>query len=180
MVAATYILLLLGVLGALDIAFYHAVSHGIRSHPDARHELIVHSLRGPTYATLFVVVPNIVCGGALFWLLIAVYVIDLVISIVDFWLERRSRAFLGGLPSGEYVLHILIAMAFGALVAATFYEGYGWTLEPTGFVYRPAPVPALVRVVMAAMAVVVMYSAVLDLVAVARMRGVPDRAVNES
>jgi hypothetical protein len=34
----------------------------------------------------------------------------------DFMLERHSRESFGGLPSGEYVLHIILAMLFGALV----------------------------------------------------------------
>ncbi len=176
MVAATYILLALGLLGALDIALYHSVSHGIRSHPDSRHELIVHSFRGPTYATLFIVVPNLGPGGAFFWALIALYAVDVAISIWDFAIERKSREFLGGLPSGEYVLHIFMAMCFGALVAATFFEGYHLAAEPSRLVYEPAAVPAIVRAAIAVLALAVRYSGAQDVLAVVRMRKEPRRA----
>mgnify|MGYP003636636055 CR=1 FL=1 len=83
---------------------------------------MVHSLRGPTYAALFLVIPNLVLQGFYFWCLLALFVFDVVISIVDFALERESRRLLGGLPSGEYVLHIIIAMLFGGLVTAVCLE----------------------------------------------------------
>jgi hypothetical protein len=71
MAVPTYILFVLGCLGAADILLYHSVSHGIRSHHDSRLELVVHSLRGPIYAALFVLVPNFAMQGGFFWLLIA-------------------------------------------------------------------------------------------------------------
>src|SRR5688500_10822937 len=55
---ATYLLFVLGLLGAADIAIFHSVAHGIRSHPDSAMELFTHSLRGPTYAALFILIPN--------------------------------------------------------------------------------------------------------------------------
>src|SRR5262245_896654 len=108
MAIATYILFVLGALGATDILLYHSVAHGIRHHVDCRHELVVHSLRGPTYATLFVLIPNVGLHGLYFWALVALLVVDVTISIVDFVLERHARAFLGGLPTGEYILHIFL------------------------------------------------------------------------
>jgi hypothetical protein len=110
MEAATYLLFVLGCLGATDILVYHCIAHGIRSHPDSRAELVVHSLRGPTYATLFLFVPNFAFHGLFFWCLMGLFVVDVGISICDFALERRSRQFFGGLPSGEYVLHIIIGV----------------------------------------------------------------------
>src|SRR5213593_4797619 len=112
----TYILFLLGCLGAADIALFHSVAHGIRSHPESAGELITHSLRGPTYAALFALIPNFVMQGSFAWGLLALFVFDVAISIWDFWLEQGSRRFLGGLPSGEYVLHMFMAIFFGALV----------------------------------------------------------------
>jgi hypothetical protein len=171
MVAATYILFVLGCLGAIDIAIYHTFAHGIRSHPDSRRELLVHSLRGPTYATLFLVIPNLGLHGLFFWFLIGLFVADVAISIADFALERDSRSYFGGLPSGEYILHILIAMFFGALVTAVFFEAIAWASLPTSLTYDPAPVHILLRLVMAVMAVVVLVSGVQDLVAAQRLRG---------
>jgi hypothetical protein len=170
MAIATYILFVLGALGATDILVYHTVAHGIRHHVGARHELVVHSLRGPTYALLFVLIPNVALHGFFFWLLVGLLCVDVTISIVDFVLERSSRAFLGGLPTGEYILHILLAMLFGALVTSILHGAATWRTLPTAIVYDPADVPAVLRLVMTfVMAPLVMMSGVLDALAVRRL-----------
>ncbi|KAA0131764.1 hypothetical protein FYZ48_26910 [Gimesia chilikensis] len=178
MAVATYILFVLGCLGATDIALYHSFSHGIRQHLDSRAELIVHSLRGPTYAMLFVVIPNFVMQGAFFWCLLLLFVVDVLISIVDFALERESRRLLGGLPSGEYVLHIMLAMLFGALVTAVCLEAGAWRSLPSRFYYQPADVPALLRGVLVVMAVLVLISGIQDAMAAWRLYNIPERATS--
>jgi hypothetical protein len=176
MEAASCLLFALGCLGATDIALYHSVAHGIRSHPDSRAELVTHSLRGPTYAALFVLVPNFVLYGAYFWCLIALFALEVAISICDFALERRSRQFLGGLPSGEYVLHTVMAMFFGALVTAVCFGAGDWARLPTQVRYAPAEVPTLLRYAMGVMAVLVFVSGVQDGVAVIRLHGRKSRS----
>jgi hypothetical protein len=176
MVASTYLLFALGVLGAADIAMYHSLSHGIRSHPDSRAELITHSLRGPTYAILFLTLPNFALAGWWFGALVALLLFDVLISLVDFALEKRSRQFFNGLPSGEYVLHTLIAMVFGGLVSSIFYEGGNGFFQPTTFVYAPADVPSTLRVVFVIMAALVLLSGIQDAMAVVRLAKIPPRA----
>src|SRR5215472_1227318 len=120
----TYLLFALGCLGAADILLFHSVAHGIRSHVDSVGELVTHSLRGPTYAALFLLIPNFELDGLFAWALVTLFVFDVGISIWDFSLEQGSRRFLGGLPSGEYVLHMLMAMVFGALVTSFLSFGH--------------------------------------------------------
>ncbi|SPE50550.1 hypothetical protein SBV1_1160008 [Verrucomicrobia bacterium] len=91
----TYILFLLGCFGAADIALFHSVAHGIRSHPDSARELVTHSLRGPTYAALFLLIPNFAMQGLFAWGPLALFVFDVGISIWDFWLEQGSRRLFG-------------------------------------------------------------------------------------
>jgi hypothetical protein len=173
MAVATYVLLALGFLGATDIAVYHTLAHGIRHHVNCRTELVVHSLRGPTYALLFILIPNFVLQGAWFWLLVGLFVFDLAISIADFSLEGQSRRFFGGLPTGEYVLHIFLAMLFGALVMAVALEVGHWATMPTRLSYQPAQVPWLLRCLMMIMAGLVFASGVQDAVAAVRLRQMP-------
>lgn len=169
MEVATYILFVLGCLGATDILLYHSVSHGIRSHHDSRFELVVHSLRGPTYAALFILVPNFAMRGGFFWLLIGIFAFDVCISLTDFILEGASREFFGGLPTGEYVLHIVLAMLFGALVTSVLYSAGSWAGMSTRLAYEPADVPVLLRALMAFMAVLVLGSGAMDLKAALRL-----------
>jgi len=176
MEAATYILFVLGCLGAADIALFHSVAHGIRSHPDSAKELVTHSLRGPTYAALFVFIPNFLMQGTYGWLLIGLFVFDVAISIWDFSLEQSSRRFLGGLPRGEYVLHIVIAMLFGALVASLVPSLSDWLRAPTRLAYEPGNVPWQLRGVMLVMAILVFYSGCQDGLAALRLRKQPKRS----
>lgn len=169
MEVATYILFILGVLGATDILLYHSVSHGIRSHHASRLELVVHSLRGPTYAALFILVPNFAMQGGFFWLLIGILVFDVAISLGDFAIERASREFFGGLPTGEYILHIILAMLFGALVTSVLYSVGAWANMPTRLAYEPATVPNLLRALMVFMALLVFCSGAMDLKAALKL-----------
>ena len=166
----TYILFLLGCLGAADIALFHSVAHGIRSHPDSVAELVTHSLRGPTYATLFLFIPNFEMHGLFAWCLMALLAFDVGISIWDFSLEQGSRRLLGGLPSGEYVLHMVMAIVFGALVATIACFGQHWFAAHTRLVYRPAAVPTVLRFALAIMAVAVFVSGIQDAAAALRLR----------
>src|SRR5262249_8669450 len=95
---ASWLLLVIGFVGAADIVFYHTLAQPLPAHPPARAELVVHSWRGPTYLLLFVLVPNFALHGLWYWALLGLLVLDLAISVCDFALEKESRCELGGLP----------------------------------------------------------------------------------
>ena len=171
MAVASYLLFVLGCLGAADILLFHTIAHGIRKHPDARTELMPHALRGPTYAALFLVVPNLATHGFYFAGLLLLLLFDVSISLWDFWLEPKSRRFFGGLPAGEYLLHSVMAMVFGALVAAILFGAGHWAWLPTRIEYQPASLPDLLRLLMAVMAVLVLLSGIQDAIAVVRLSG---------
>ena len=165
----SYILLLLGCLGAADIALFHSVAHGIRSHRDSVRELITHSLRGPTYAALFVLIPNFEAHGLCAWGLVALFALDVGISIWDFSLEQDSRRYLGGLPSGEYVLHMLMAMVFGALVTSYLWQAKPCFSGEPRLLYAPTGVPAALRFTLLVMAILVFVSGIQDATAACRL-----------
>jgi hypothetical protein len=171
MSAAIWILFALGLLGATDIVLFHTLSHGIRRHPDCRTELLVHALRGPTYALLFGVLPNFALHGLWYWALCALLAFDLGLSVWDFAIERRSRARLGGLPTGEYLLHVLMAILFGAFVALLLEATAPWPDLATAVVWQPAAVPEPLRWILLAMALGVFVSGAQDFAARGRLRG---------
>lgn len=170
MIAANYLLFLLGLLGGTDILLYHSISHGIRSNAESKWELITHSFRGPTYAALFFLVPNFELHGSFAIALIALLAFDVAISILDFSMERQSRQLLGGLPSGEYVLHMIMAMLFGAFAASLAPSLGTWIDLPAGIHHNPALAPDWLRMTMASMALMVLYSGVIDARAAFRVR----------
>ena len=165
---ACLLLLAVGALGALDILLFHTLEHRLHHQPSARRELVTHALRGPTYATLFLVVPNLALSGAWFWALAGLLAFDVAISIWDFSLERTSRAPMGGLPTGEYVLHSVVAVLFGAFATCWLIGSWDGHDAPTAAAVAPA-VPDAVRALFALMAVGVLGTASLDALAVRRL-----------
>jgi hypothetical protein len=170
MTIATYLLFVLGCMGAADIVLFHAIAQSIRRHWESRHELVAHSLRGPTYAALFVLVPNCVMQGTWFWVLAALLAVSLAILLWDFAIERRSRRLFGGPPTGEYVLHIVMGIVFVGLLAATLLESSPWARLPTKITWEPAPVPSVLRWILTLMSIPVLLNGVMDLVAALRVR----------
>ncbi len=169
MTTPSILLFVLGILGATDILLFHMLAHDLRRQARSRAELVTHFLRGPTYCALFLLVPNYRFHGGWFFALAALLAVDVVISIVDFWLERDSRAPLGGLPRGEYVLHVLLAMTFGAMVCSIAYEGGPLRLEPTALVPTSNGPPTWSRIALGVMAPIALGSGIADLVAVLRL-----------
>ena len=94
----------------------------------------------------------------------------MAISIWDFSLESESRRELGGLPSGEYVLHMILAMVFGGLIFNLAPLLYASLDQPTSLRYQPADVPGALRALMALMAVLVLISGLQDALAVVRLK----------
>jgi hypothetical protein len=169
MIIPALLLLLIGVLGATDIWLFHTRAHHLHEHPPARAELITHALRGPTYAVLFLLIPNFTCHGAWFVALIALLIFDLGISIADFWLEPARRRALGGLPRGEYLLHVVLALLFGGMCAAIGYECRGNLGEPTALRWIDDGVPTWLRIVFVPMATGVLWSGISDFLAVRKL-----------
>jgi len=169
MMLPCYLLLALGLLGAADILFFHTLAQRLHDHRPARAELFTHFLRGPTYALLFAGLPNFEFQGAWFWALAALLALDLGISVADFWLEPESRKALGGLPRGEYLLHVLIAMLYGALVLAVWVEAGAGRHQPTALRWIDVGAPLPLRLVLAAMAPLVLLTGLSDLRALIRL-----------
>jgi hypothetical protein len=92
---------------------------------------------------------------------------------VDFALERDSRRDLGGLSSGEYLLHVGIAILFGALVTAVAFEGGASRALPTSITWGESAVPWALRALMAVMALGALVSAAFDAAAVVRLGRAP-------
>ena len=170
MTIATYLLFVLGCMGAADIILFHAIAQSIRRHWESRHELVAHSLRGPIYAAMFVLVPNCVMQGAWFWVLVALLAVCLVISVWDLAIERRSRRLFGGPPKGEWMLHVAMGIVFLGLLVTALLEATPWARLPTMIAWQPpASVPSVLRWILTLMSIPVLLSGVMDLVAALRV-----------
>lgn len=111
------ILAAVGTIGAIDVLYYHLYRFRLYSQPGCVAEEVTHLLRNAIFIAILLVCmqPATQPWSRIMFVLLAA---DLGNSVIDVLLERRSRAELGGLPSGEYLVHILSTFGTGVAVAS--------------------------------------------------------------
>lgn len=125
-------------LGAVDGLYLHLWRHRLHARPASRGEHRLHTLSAFLFAATLPAVLLWETGGLLLWAGVGLIALDLGVSLFDMISERDSRADLGGLSTGEYVLHMLImsargaslALALGARPAAAWAFDAPWVLGP--------------------------------------------------
>ena len=105
---ASILLFVIACLGAFGVAWFHNLKGRLREHAESRLEVLVHACRGIIYFLQMAIVPNLQFHGAFFALFVALYVADIAIAWFDVWIEPDSRRAQGGLPRGEYFMHIVL------------------------------------------------------------------------
>jgi len=111
------LLTIVGTIGAIDVLYYHLYRFRLWSQPSSVAEEVTHLIRNAVFISVLLAVDRPAVqpwSGIVFGL----FVLDLLNSVVDTLLERRSRAPLGGLPSGESLVHILSTFGTGLAVAS--------------------------------------------------------------
>jgi uncharacterized protein len=122
------LLTLQGLLGAADNLWHHELKVALAARLTARRELALHALRAALYAPVFLVFGWLEPHGWLAVALMAVLLIELVVTLLDFVEEDRTRV----LPASERMLHTGLAVGFGAFLAVAAPMFWQWTFEPTG------------------------------------------------
>ncbi|MDP2310948.1 MAG: hypothetical protein Q8P18_33320 [Pseudomonadota bacterium] len=163
MTTALTLLLVQGALGALDTLYYHEyrarlVGGGLHTRP----ELLLHAARDFLYTLLFAALPFVAFHGAFAVGLGLVLAAEIGITLADFVIEDRVRAPLGGVYAGERVMHTIMAILYGAILANLLPEMAGWFALPTALTPH-APLPPALSWLMVAMAGGVFLSGVRDL-----------------
>ncbi|MEQ8404779.1 MAG: TIGR01777 family oxidoreductase [Oceanicaulis sp.] len=116
------------VLGGLDNLLHHEMTEALPAKPGARRELALHSARELIYAGVFAVFALLRPEGGFAILLAAVLVIEIVITLADFVEEDRTRV----LPPFERVLHTVLALNYGAILALLAPVLWSWAQAPAG------------------------------------------------
>lgn len=116
------VLLLLGVLGALDTLYYHEWKLRLPTTPGAASELRLHAIRDFAYAIVFGTLAWTTWQG--FWvaLLAAILLLEVVITLSDFLEEDRTRR----LPGGERVMHAVMGITYGVFLALLYPQAAHW------------------------------------------------------
>ena len=97
------------------------------------------------------------------FVLIAILVAEIVITLADFVTEARDRKSFGDVAGGERVTHAIMGICYGAMLANFVPILYRWSTEPAGF--SPLSIATSMKLVLTLMAVGVFISGLRDLYA---------------
>ena len=116
------------LIGAFDNLWHHELEAKLPAHISARYELVLHASREAIYAVLFAGLAWLRWEGAWAWVLAGLLAVEIVITLADFIEEDLTRR----LPKLERVLHTILAVSYGAFVAALAPTLLHWASAPTG------------------------------------------------
>lgn len=155
--------------GAADTLAHHEFSERLHWRASQRRELALHGVRNFFYAAIFIVIGFFEPRGLAAAALVAALTLEVAITLWDFVEEDRSRR----LPPTERVLHTLLALNYGAILALYAPTLVGAVAEKSAL----APVDTgLFAYVCAAAAVATVVFGARDLAASGRAMRLPGAA----
>ncbi|MTW09495.1 TIGR01777 family protein [Pseudoduganella eburnea] len=122
-----------GCLGAFDTVYHHELTEALPQRATARRELAIHAVRATIYGALFIGLSAWVWQGAWTWVLLALFGIEIVLTLWDFVVEDQTRL----LPASERVTHTVLAINGGAFICLLLLGAPAALAEPPGFQYAP-------------------------------------------
>jgi hypothetical protein len=166
MTAVLWLFAIQGVLGAFDTLYYHEARARLPAlGPQARPELGLHGARSLIYAVLFCSLPWIAWQGLWTVVLGALILAEIGLTLADFVVEDSVRKPLGGVYPGERVMHAVMGLLYGAMLAHLVPVAAGWLAAPTALSPARVEAPAALRWALTAMGLGVLLSGVRDLAA---------------
>jgi uncharacterized protein (TIGR01777 family) len=117
-------------MGLFDILYHHELTERLAWRPSQQDELKLHGARNLLYGVLFITLGWFEPHGLWAMALIVVLAAEVVITLMDFVEEDVSRK----LPATERVLHTLLALNYGAILALLVPVLVGWAAQPTAIV----------------------------------------------
>jgi len=171
-IIALRLLVALALLGAADTLYYHEwrarlPAMGVA----ARDELRLHAARDFVYAILFATIPWIAWQGFYVFVLAALLLIEVILTLWDFVVEDWIRKPLGGVYPGERVMHAIMGIVYGAALAFLIPTMHAWWRLPARLAAAAPPPSVILGCILTVMAAGVFLSGVRDWCASSGMRG---------
>lgn len=160
-----WLLLVQGGMGAFDTLYFHEYRARLPARPEAAPELKLHAARDFIYAAIFAALPWYAFRGAWTYVLAALLLAEIVITLADFVVEDSVRKPQGGVFKGERVAHALMAIVYGAMLGHLVPVMWSWAGEQTSLAYSPVNVTPALSIALVLMAGGVAASGVRDLLA---------------
>ena len=124
------LLILQGVLGALDTVYHHELTERLPSRPGARKEVAIHAVRSILYGVVFAGLAWFAWHGLWAWLLAGIILVEVWLTLWDFVVEDQSRK----LPATERILHTILAINGGAVFGLLALTWLDWLTQPSALV----------------------------------------------
>lgn len=105
-IAAAICLGLAVLLGSVDGLYFHLWKYRLFKRKESRFEHLLHAIRAFLFIPIVWLLFGKNYGGFWLWVGVTFAAIDAVVELIDVLVERRSRASLGGLSTGEYAIHV--------------------------------------------------------------------------
>jgi hypothetical protein len=134
-----YLFLAIGLVGGCDVSMFHIQKCRLYKLPSARAENVTHAIRALLFGSFLLSATYVQATGAWVFLYVGLCAIEVLNSTVDTLLETRSRAPQGGLPAGEYILHVMVSTLTGAALATLLSATLPHLAEPTALIWRVRP-----------------------------------------
>lgn len=106
-ITAITLLAVFVLLALFDGLYLHLIRYRLHEHKESRNEHISHTIRAVLFPIILYVLYLGNSDGA-FYIGMAVVIIDILVLGADAYMEKDSRAFMGGLPRWEYILHLMV------------------------------------------------------------------------
>lgn len=148
-----YLLLIIAHLGAFDVLYFHIYKCKLHLRPECQREVFWHICRHLIYALQFIWVANFRFHGLALVFLFVLYACDVFVAWADVWEENASRKAQGGLPRGEYFMHVALSVLIGIYLMATFQAVWGDRNIETAIVYAPPQIPFVLQIYMTGMGI---------------------------
>jgi hypothetical protein len=143
---AIWLLLIQASLGAFDTLYYHEYRLNLAQSAHTRVELRLHASRDLAYAIIIGSLGFVTWHGAFTWVLLALLLAEIAITLWDFIEEDKIRR----LPAGERAMHAIMGIVYGAFLAFLIPQMIGWARLATGFGSSDHGFPAWLLLVLAA------------------------------
>ena len=130
-VAFTLITILQAVLGGIDNLWHHEITERLPARRAAVGELTLHAVREFLYTLIFLGLAWFRWQGYWAFLIAAVFALEIVVTLADFLVEDKTRR----LPATERILHTVLALNYGVLLAALAPVLIAWSKLPSEVVH---------------------------------------------
>lgn len=118
------------LLGGTDNLWHHEITEKLPARRAAATELTLHALREMLYAFIFLGLAWYRWQGIWAALIAVVLVCEIIITLADFVVEDKTRR----LPAFERVLHTILALNYGAVLAVLTPMLIGWARMPSAVI----------------------------------------------